>query len=388
MYEIELPSGLARFTAAREGQGGYVGAVFMALTFTVTSFTCTGPFLGPLLVAVKEYRLSFGERLLGALCYSGTFAAPFFVLALFPSLLKRLPKSGGWLNAVKVVMGFLELAAALKFVANTDLAWHPGNPVLFNYETVLCAWIALAVACGLYLLGVFRLPHDTPVEHVGVLRMLLGTIFLGLAFYMAPALWRVTPQGAIGKGLVAFLPLDTRPTLPAAAGQPELVWHRDYQAAWRRANDEGKLIFIDFTGQNCTNCRYNEKNVFQESAVQEELKKYVLVQLYTDFVPDSGLTAEASREEARRNSILQSETFGDVANPLYAVIKPAPDAPFDGAAGEKPRLKGEVLGVRKGLISQALVPDFERFLKGAQADRRQARNIPTLPPLARGPASR
>ena len=128
MYEIELPTILARFTSSREGKGGYAGTFFMALTFTITSFTCTGPFLGPLLVGVKELNLSFGELVLSSLAYSATFAAPFFVLALFPRLLKTLPKSGGWLNSVKVVMGFLELAAALKFLGNTDIGLNPGQP--------------------------------------------------------------------------------------------------------------------------------------------------------------------------------------------------------------------------------------------------------------------
>src|SRR5262249_34174251 len=167
MYEIELPSFLARFTSAREGQGGMAGAFFMALTFTITSFTCTGPFLGPLLAGASTLKPSTDKLILGALAYSAVFAAPFFFLALFPKLLKALPKSGGWLNAIKVVMGFLELAAALKFIANTDLALNPGDPLFFTYETVLCAWIALSVACGLYLLGVFRLPHDSPVEYIG-----------------------------------------------------------------------------------------------------------------------------------------------------------------------------------------------------------------------------
>jgi thiol:disulfide interchange protein DsbD len=367
MYEIELPSSLAQFTSAREGRGGYIGAVFMALTFTITSFTCTGPFLGPLLVAVKEYQLGAGERVLAALCYAATFAAPFFVLALFPSLLKKLPKSGGWLNAVKVVLGFLELAAALKFLGNTDLAWNPGNPLLFNYETVLCAWIALSVACGLYLLGLFRLPHDTPVDHIGVVRMLLASIFLGLGLYMMPALWRVTPQGLLGGGLVAFLPLDTR--IPVAGGgqaTSELTWDRDYEGAWRLASRDGKLIFIDFTGQNCTNCRYNEKNVFPEPAIRRGLEKYVRVQLYTDFVPDPRLSRTASQEQAQQNSELQSETFGDVANPLYAIIRPDVDRPFDKTSDGRQKLRGEVLGVRKGLISRAQLKDFEEFLTSPQ----------------------
>jgi thiol:disulfide interchange protein DsbD len=358
MYELELPSGLARFTAANEGKGGYIGALFMALTFTITSFTCTGPFLGPLLVAVKEYQLTFTERALGALAYSATFAAPFFVLALFPTLLKALPKSGGWLNAVKVVMGFLELAAGLKFLANTDLAWNPGSPMFFNYDTVLCAWIGLSVGCSLYLFGLFRLPHDTPLESLGVVRMLLGTIFLGLAVYMAPALWRVTPQGVIGRGLVAFLPWDGKSTAE------ELTWSRDYKEAYERASKEGKLVFIDFTGINCTNCRANEKNVFVRPTVRKELEKYVRVQLYTDSVPDQSLSPAQAQAQAARNSRWQSATFDDVTNPFYAIIRPQSGQPpvVPGPDGTE-RLNGAARQwTRKGYIPEAKIADFESFL--------------------------
>lgn len=365
MYEIELPSGLARFTSAHERKGGYLGAMFMSLTFTITSFTCTGPFLGPLLVAVKETQMSFGERLIGAVAYSATFAAPFFVLALFPSLMKRLPKSGGWLNAVKVVMGFLELAAALKFLANTDLAWNPGRPMFFNYETVLCAWIAFSILCGCYLLGIFRLPHDTPLEHLGVARMMLASLFFGLALYMVPAIWRVTPQGIVGQWLVAFLPLDTRVTpIDNKNGQSELTWLRDYQEAWELANKEGKLIFIDFTGQNCVNCRDNEKNLFPLPVIQEELAKYVRVQLYTDSVPDPRLSAAESKREGTRNFTWRKGTFGDDANPLYAVLRPDKVAPFEDGPDGAQKLKGEVLGVRKGKIPESHIKDFEEFLSG------------------------
>jgi thiol:disulfide interchange protein DsbD len=359
MYEIELPQFLARFTSAHEGRGGYAGAFFMALTFTITSFTCTGPFLGPLLVGVKEAKLSFPELVLAALTYSATFAAPFFVLALFPRLLKALPRSGGWLNAVKVVMGFLELAAALKFLGNMDVSFHPDDPKFFTYETVLCAWIALSVACGLYLLGTYRLPHDTPVENIGVPRFLLATLFLGLAVYMTPALWRKVPQGVLGRGIVSFLPLDTsEPGGPAAgAAEGTLAWLLDYEAAWKQAVAENKLIFIDFTGVNCTNCRANEQGVFPRKDVREELRKYVRVQMYNDFVPT--LPRPESVARAERNSVLQKQTFEDVSTPLYVIFKPAKDAPFDGD-----RLKGGEVGRRAGYISDKA--DFVEWLKSPQ----------------------
>src|SRR5262249_18366406 len=123
MYEIQLPSALTRFTSAREGQGGYLGTLFMALTFTITSFTCTGPFLGLMIGGAATVRPPLTHLILGALVYSITFAAPFFVLALFPSVLKKLPKSGGWMNTVKVTMAFVEIAAAMKFLSIADVAW-------------------------------------------------------------------------------------------------------------------------------------------------------------------------------------------------------------------------------------------------------------------------
>jgi thiol:disulfide interchange protein DsbD len=371
MYEIELPQFLSRFTSAHEGRGGYVGAFFMALTFTITSFTCTGPFLGPLLVGVKEAQLSHLELVLAALTYSAVFAAPFFVLALFPSLIKALPRSGGWLNAVKVVMGFLELAAALKFLGNTDLALNPGDPLLFTYETVLCAWIALSVACGLYLLGLFRLPHDTPLENVGVPRMVLATLFLGLALYMTPALWRKTPQGVVGRWLVAFLPMDTSEPTEAAGGTAasnggRLTWHMDYEEAWEQAVAENKPIFIDFTGVYCTNCRENEKGVFPRPEVRQQLEKFVRVQLYNDTVPKPGLSAAEAKQLADRNRELQRNTVGDVATPLYLLLRPDPRV-----AIEDGKLKGVVLGKASGKIFD--VAGFVKLLED-RGDKQVARS--------------
>jgi thiol:disulfide interchange protein DsbD len=368
MYELELPHALAQFTSAREGRGGYLGAVFMALTFTITSFTCTGPFLGPLLVAAKELQLSLPRLVLAAFVYSGTFAAPFFVLALFPSLVKKLPRSGGWLNAVKVVMGFLELAAGLKFLANTDIGWNPGNPRLFNYETVFCAWIVLSVACALYLLGLYRLPHDTPVEHLGAARMLLATLFLGLAVYMMPALWRKTPQGIVGEWLVAFAPLDTgREAFLGNAGDGggKEKGHEtflDYDKAWEQAVKEKKDLFIDFTGVNCTNCRANENNVFPLPRVRQEMQKFVVVQLYNDSVPRPGLSGAEAEAEAARNLGCQRDTFHDVSTPMYVILRPDPTGP---PVTEDGKLRGQVLARPfKGYIAD---PDaFVEFLKSAQ----------------------
>lgn len=373
MFEIELPSFLVNFTSAREGQGGLVGAVFMALTFTITSFTCTGPFLGAMLAPVAGLRPPFLHLALAAVVYSATFAAPFFVLALFPSMLKKLPKSGGWMNAIKVTMGFLELGAALKFLSNTDIAWFPGNPRLFNYDTVLCAWIALSFACGLYLIGAFRLPHDDPADHIGVIRMVFAAIFFGLAVYMTPALRNETPAGIVGEGLVAFLP----PNFKEKAGNggssngEHLSWHLDYQDAWEEAKRDNKLIFIDFTGVNCTNCRDNEKNVFPRPEVVKEMRQYVRVQLYTDTVPNPALSPGQAKEQADRNSQWR-DALGDLTNPYYVVFRPARDEPF---AGDQ--LKGEVLDRRNGTIRD--IADFVRFLQEPLQKQQAQRQLASKP---------
>jgi thiol:disulfide interchange protein DsbD len=349
MYEIELPHFLTRFTSAREGRGGYVGVFFMALTFTLTSFTCTGPFLGPLLVGTKEMQLTHDRLAVAAVTYSATFAAPFFFLALFPSLLKALPKSGGWLNAIKVVMGFVEVGLALKFFSIVDADLFPGNPRLFTYDGVLCTWIVLALVCGLYLLGLFRLPHDTPLEHIGVPRMLFATLFLGLGVYMTPALWDKQPQGAVGEFVVSFLPLTRS------------EWERDYEKAWQQAKNEDKLLFIDFTGVNCQNCRWNEKNVFSRPDVRKELGAFVLVQLYTDVVPDPNLKPDESHAQAERNMKWQSNTFGEASLPMYIVLDPS------GALtpiSEDGKLEGAVKGRASGTINN--VKDFLQMLARAQ----------------------
>jgi len=356
MYDIELPSFLGQWTSSREGKGGLAGTFFMALTFTITSFTCTGPFLGPLLASVSLLQIDMSTLVLAALAYSATFAAPFFFLALFPGLLKKLPKSGGWMNTVKVVMGFLELAAALKFLGNADIAFSPGNPWFFGYDAVLCAWIAISLACGMYLLGLFRLPHDEPEEHVSVPRMVLATIFLGLGLYLLPALWRATPQGLIGEALVAFLPLDTKPKGTGGFGggaEAHLDWHLDYETAWKQAVKEDKLIFIDFTGVNCTNCRDNEGRVFGRADVRKELEKYVRVQMYNDSVPKPGLTRAEAKALAKQNQAWQEATFGDVSTPLYVVFKPSKESAFDGD-----KLRGTTLAQAGGKIFDNKIDAF------------------------------
>jgi thiol:disulfide interchange protein DsbD len=257
MYEITLPSGVANYTSTQQGRGGMMGTVFMALTFSIISFSCVAPFMGGFaalvpsfgnvsaMLKVGSYGLLFqifGKLLLGALAFSVTFASPFFFLALFPSLLRKMPKSGSWMNTVKVVMGFLEVAAAIKFLRACELLAF-GQAQFLTYDLALGMYVALSVACGLYLLGLFRLPHDEPPEHLGVPRMVVSILFLSLAFYLAPALFKLSadqkqrPNGAVFAWLDSFLlpDLQERRLGSLAEGLSE-------------ARDKRKLVFIDFTG--------------------------------------------------------------------------------------------------------------------------------------------
>jgi thiol:disulfide interchange protein DsbD len=248
MFEIQLPSSFANLTSAREGQGGLIGTMFMALTFTIISFTCVAPFYGGFigLTASAQSATDWLKLFLGSLTFSLTFAAPFFILALFPSLLRSLPKSGSWLNTVKVVMGFLEIAAALKFLRAGEI-FLTAQASFFTYDFVLAGYIALSVLCGLYLLNLYRLPHDdAPVEQLGVPRLLFSLAFLSLALYLTPALFKNNvgdnqrPNGRVFAWLDSFL-------LPESAGH-DLPWVGNLAKGLKHAEDKRNLVFIDFTG--------------------------------------------------------------------------------------------------------------------------------------------
>jgi thiol:disulfide interchange protein len=302
LYQIGIPSSvLSKLSKAGSGSG-YASALLMGLTFTLTSFTCTVPFVGTVLVATSQ-----GDWLwpaMGMLGFSVVFAAPFFVLALAPRLMVSLPKSGGWLNSVKVTMGFLEVAAAMKFISNVDLVWRWG---IFTREVVLSVWLATAVLAALYLLGTFRLPHDGPIENLGVLRMTSALLFLAIGFYLFIGL-----MGASLGELDAFLPPRTAGAFALTGGSrgQELTWHTNLDAAMAQARQEQKLVFIDFTGYTCTNCRWMEANIFTLPAVHAGLQKYVRLQLFTD----------GAGKEYEDNQAYQKEKFGTVALPLYAIL--------------------------------------------------------------------
>jgi len=302
-YQINVPSRLLTKLSRVGGGGAYARTLLMGLTFTLTSFTCTVPFVGTVLVATSQGEWMW--PILGMLGFSVVFASPFFILALLPGALTALPKSGGWLNSVKVTMGFLEVAAAMKFISNVDLVWHWR---FFTREVVLAIWIAIAVLATLYLLGKFRFPHDSPLESLGAIRMTSAMAFLSLGFYLFTGLM----GGSLGE-LDAFLPPRTSGTLAltggGTAGKP-LEWQTSREAAFALARRENRLIFIDFTGYTCTNCRWMESNIFPLAAVQNELEKYVRLQLFTD----------GEGRQYEENQKYQKEQFGTVALPLYAIL--------------------------------------------------------------------
>lgn len=329
MYELTLPNFMSRRLQAKQSQGGIVGTIFGALAFTIISFTCVAPFLGGFagIAAAGSERTSLiamptAREIAGGLAFATAFAAPFFILALVPSLMRAMPKSGGWLDSVKVVMGFLELAAAMKFLRTAELRLLP-EPQYFTYELVLGGWVAISFACGAYLLNLYRLPHDEEKPNIGVMRLLFALLFLGLGFYLLPATFRGAdgklqrPAGAVYAWVEAFL-------LP----EPE-AWGTDLKNAIDKSRKSGKPVFIDFTGVTCTNCKYNELTVFPRADVREQFEKFERVQLYTDEVPaaafstDPGL--EAREQEAIANRDFQVAAFKDSALPLYAVVQPTPD---------------------------------------------------------------
>ncbi len=259
MYEIQLPSSLSRFTSSREGRGGLAGTVFMALTFTIISFTCVAPFFGGfiLLASNAQSATDWVKLFLGALAYATTFASPFFVLALFPTTIRALPKSGSWMNTIKVVMGFVELAAALKFLRAGELIWF-GKTEVLTYDLVLGMYVALSLLCGLYLLNLFRLPHDYDApQQLGVPRLLFSLMFISLAFYLTPALFKFggeqqQPQGKVFAWLDSFL-LPDPVADPSAGGTKssssgKLTWLGNLDDGLQKAKEKEKLVFIDFTG--------------------------------------------------------------------------------------------------------------------------------------------
>lgn len=320
-YEITVPTSiltkLDSLTRTEEGKGSaYIGALLMGLTFTLTSFTCTSPFVGTLLVSTAQG--DWTMPLIGMLAFSAVFATPFFILAIAPRLLHSLPRSGGWLNSVKVVMGFLEIAAAMKFLSNVDLVWGAGlnetgvlnYGMIFTRELVLIIWIVIGLAIAAYIFGLFKFRYDSPVQRITPLRVVFAGLFLGLCVYLT--------TGVLGRKLgelESFLPPKNSRSIFNVLGNPneELAWiTNDLDAAFEKARFERKRVFVDFTGYTCTNCRWMEANMFTKPEIRAAMETFVLASLYTD----------GNGEVYERQQQFQESTFQTVALPFYAVFEP------------------------------------------------------------------
>jgi thiol:disulfide interchange protein len=301
-FEITIPSAILTRLNRSSEKGGFAGTLLMGLTFSLASFACVGPFVGTLLAASVS---DGGSRpLAGMVSFSSGLALPFFLLALFPSYLKRLPRSGGWMARVKVVMGFVILAASLKYLASLDqvLRWQ-----FLTRERFLAAWMVLFAMAGFYLLGFLRLEGIKPDDRLGLGRLLTGMAFLVFAISLFPGM----SGGRLGD-LDAFVP----PPAQASGGSAQasgLAWMKDqYREALDRARREGKLVFVNFTGYACANCHWMKANMFTRPEIAALMRGFVLVELYGDAF-------DATSEE---NQKLQLAKFNTVAQPFYAIMDP------------------------------------------------------------------
>ncbi|GEO06385.1 thiol:disulfide interchange protein [Adhaeribacter aerolatus] len=357
MFEITLPSSLVNKADAQADKGGWYGVFFMAFTLVLVSFSCTGPLVGSILVSSAG-----GETLkpiAGMLAYSTAFALPFTLFAAFPSWLKSLPRSGGWLNSIKVCLGFIELALALKFLSMADQAYHWG---LLDRDIYIAIWIVLFTLMGFYLLGKLKFSHDSDLKFISVPRILLAILVFSFVVYLIPGLF-----GAPLKGLAGYLPpqsshdfdlnaiirqnnqggavtnapaneLCEKPKYADFLHLPHgLQGYFDLEQAKRCATAQNKPIFIDFTGHACVNCREMEANVWSDPEVLKRLQNdYVVVALYVDdkaeLPQDEWYVSTYDKKEKRtigkKNADYQITRFQNNAQPFYILMDPATEKPL------------------------------------------------------------
>lgn len=321
-FEITLPSSWStRIDAKASSTTGFLSIFLMALTLALVSFSCTGPIIGFLLVEVTTNGGSMLAPTVGMLGFAVALALPFTLFALFPTWLKKVPKSGGWMNSVKVVLGFVELAFALKFFSVADLAygWH-----LLDRETFLSLWIALYGLLAAYLFGWIKFPHDDPDErNIGVPRFFMGVAALAFAVYMVPGLW-----GAPCKAVSAFAPPMSTQDFNLDPVKVEAAF-KDYEAGMAYARQQRKPVLIDFTGHGCVNCRKMELAVWHDPKVRGMLMRdYVLISLYVDDktpLPQPEEVEVNGKKKTLRTigdkwSLLEETKFGAQTQPFYVPV--------------------------------------------------------------------
>ena len=379
-FEITMPSWMVNKTDSKADTKGIGGIFFLALTLVLVSFSCTGPIVGSVLI--KSTSGEFWTPIITMLAFSVAFALPFTLFALFPSVLKKLPKSGGWLNSVKVVIGFIEVALGMKFLSVADQTYHWG---LLDREVYLAVWIVVFALLGFYLLGKIRFAHDSDLPYVGVGRLTLAIIVFSFVVYMIPGMW-----GAPLKALSGYLPpLTTQdfvlgqytaavPAGTSASGshalltvegkQPKysdflhlphgLEGFFDLKEAEAYAAKVGKPLFIDFTGHGCVNCREMEARVWSDPQVLDILRNdYVIVALYSDdkkVLPESEwVTTDAGKVLkglGKINSYYALKTYGVNAQPYY-VLQGADGRPLVAPRGYDLSVEGFVEFLQSGLAA-------------------------------------
>ena len=341
-FEIVLPSNLVNTVDAKSDKGGFIGVFFMAFTLVLVSFSCTGPLAGSILIAASQG--AFLKPIIGMLGFSLAFAIPFTLFAIFPGFMQKLPKSGNWMNEVKVVLGFLEIALAFKFLSVADQVYHWH---LLDREIFLAIWIAIFTALTLYLFGKISLPHDGPSKNLSVPRTLFATAVLAFVIYLIPGMF-----GAPLKGLSGWLPpMNSQDFKGSQAAEPVaqksdalycdflelplgLDGYFDFEQAKAAALKANKPLFIDFTGHGCVNCRKMEEYVWSDPSVLQRLKNdYVVVALYcddkTELPASKWYTSKVDGQEKKtlgdQNLDFQISRFNSNAQPHYVLLDPRKD---------------------------------------------------------------
>jgi thiol:disulfide interchange protein len=354
LFEITLPNSFVNRVDAQSEKGGYYGVFFMAFTLVLVSFSCTGPIVGSILV--QAFQGEAIRPMMGMIAYATAFAIPFTIFAMFPQLLNRLPKSGGWLNVIKATLGFIELGLALKFLSMIDQVYHLS---LLDREVYIAIWIAISLVLGYYLLGRFKLPLDSDLKVVSVPRLLMALVPFAFAVYLLPGMF-----GAPLKALSGYLPpmhthdfdlpaiirqqggssntneitLCDEPKYKGKFNLPHgLKGYFDYTQALACAKEKNLPLFLDFTGHGCVNCREVEANVWSDPRVLNKLKKdFIIVSLYVDdftkLAKEEVYYSEESRVDietiGERNFDLEQKMFGVTSQPFYAIIDPHTEKPL------------------------------------------------------------
>jgi thiol:disulfide interchange protein DsbD len=346
LFEIVLPSSMVNKVDRMGDKGGFIGIFFMAFTLVLVSFSCTGPIVGSILV--ESAGGAFLKPIVGMFGFSLALSLPFMFFALFPQALSELPKSGGWLNSVKVVLGFTELALALKYLSTADLSYHWG---LLNRDTYLSIWIVIFALIGFYLLGKIRMPKDDKLEKIPVFRMVLAIVVFSFTVYLIPGLWgaplpalsgylppqstqpfTLTPGGGSG-GHSANYPLTGPCSTPKYADflhvPHNIPGYFDYKQAVACAKQQNKPLFIDFTGHGCVNCREMEASVWSNPEVLRRLKEdFVVVSLYVDDkkeLPEadwytSTYDKKVKKSIGEQNADFQIVKYKTNSQPLYVIV--------------------------------------------------------------------